>query len=84
MKSNKNPKGIFFFDILDPAPLNASVESSWGRLMGGVLVFIDLSSPHGEAPSVSKSRLAKVGDAPVLIAERVLTRRSGLGRLTLI
>lgn len=52
--------------------------------MGGVLVFIDLSSPHGEAPSVSKSRLAKVGDAPVLIAERVLTKRSGLGRLTLI
>jgi len=38
--------------------------------MGGVPVFIDLSSPHGEAPSVSRSRLAKVGDAPVLIVGR--------------
>lgn len=49
-------------------PLESSLEtSSRGRRKGGVRVFTDLSSPHGEAPSVSKSRLASCGDVPELI-----------------
>lgn len=49
-------------------PLESSLEtSSWGRCKGGERVFTDLSSPHGEAPSVSRLRLASCGDVPELI-----------------
>lgn len=33
-------------------------------------MFTDLSSPHGEAPSFSRSRLASCGDVPELIMLR--------------
>lgn len=49
-------------------PWASSLEtSSRGRCRGGVRVFTDLSSPHGEAPSFSRSRLASCGDVPELI-----------------
>lgn len=35
--------------------------------MGGGRVFTDPSSPHGEAPSVSRSRLPSCGDVPELM-----------------
>lgn len=38
--------------------------------MGGVRVFTDLSSPHGEVPSASRSRLASCGDVPELMVGR--------------
>ena len=53
-----------------PTPVVSSLnpDSSAGRLMGGVWVFSERSSPHGEVPSWSRSReVSDGGETPEVI-----------------